>query len=127
MAMAQDDDARDAARLTSYPRTGSEKERELQELLDRAPDDLQTKKTLAFTYYTNQKFQAAAELYLQLSAHAADDPAVHFYLGNTLFRLKSFKAAMEAWRKAILCDGAGIYGDRARERIEMARPLVGGD
>ena len=79
------------------------------------------KKTLAFTYYTNQKFKEAIELYFQLTTEAADDPAVHFYMGNTLFRLRSLQSAITAWKLAQERDPSGIYTERAHQRIIMAQ------
>ena len=109
------------SRLTRYPRSSSEKEMQLENILEKDPGNLHAKKTLAFTYYTNQKFRKAIELYFRLSTEAADDPAVHFYMGNTLFRLQSFQSAVAAWLKAIDKDTSGIYTERARQRISMTR------
>lgn len=108
-------------RLTAYPQTSSDKERELEAVLRQDPTNVHAKKTLAFTYYTNQKFQAAIELYFQLATQDPADPAVHFYTGNTLYRLRSYGAAVAAWEKAIACDSTGIYRERAEQRIAMAR------
>ena len=116
-------DMRDAYdhRLTAHPKTSSDREAELEALLLRDPSNVNAKKTLAFTYYTNQKYQKAIELYFQLSTQDLRDPSIHFYMGNTLFRLKSYGAAVASWEKAIECDSTGIYRERAEQRIALAR------
>ena len=111
----------DINRLTAYPQTSAEKEQQLEELLRQDPGNIHAKKTLAFTYYTNHKYEEAIDLYKQLSEQDAHDPAVHFYMGNTLYRLKEFDNAIASWERAIERDTTGIYKERAQQRIDMAR------
>ena len=113
----------DKNRLTAYPQTSAEKEAQLEELIRQDPGNSHAKKTLAFTYYTNQKYEKAIRLYSQLSQQDGKDPAVHFYMGNTLYRLKSFQEAIQSWERAIEMDTTGIYKERAQQRIDMAQSM----
>jgi len=108
-------------RLTAYPNSTTEKEGQLEELLRQDPKNLHAKKTLAFTYYTNHRYDAAMELYVQLVQQDGADPAVHFYMGNTLYRLQDFERAVASWQQAIDTDQTGIYRERAQQRIDMTR------
>ncbi len=113
-------------RFTTHPRTPEDHERELEAHLAREPGNETVMKSLAFARYTNQRYREAYELYAHLLGRS-NDAAVAFYAGNTMFRLGSLRAAIGAWTKAMQYDTAGIYRDRASERIAMAKELLAKD
>lgn len=110
--------------ITLHPQTSSDKEHELEGLLREEPGNLHVKKTLAFAYYTNQKYPEAMRLYYQLAVEALEDPAVHFYMGNTLFRMRNYRLAVISWRKALEKDRGGAFAQRVEERITMAEKFL---
>ena len=110
--------------ITLHPQTSTEKELELERLLSEDPGSLHVKKTLAFAYYTKQKYQKAMRLYYQLAVEALDDPAVHFYMGNTLFRMRNYRLAIISWRKTLEKDTDGAFSKRVEERISMANEFI---
>lgn len=106
--------------FTAHPRTPTERERELEDLLAKDPENESLLKSLAFARYSNQNWSGAFEIYVRLM-RSSKDPAVHFYAGNTMFRLQNFRTAIGAWERSIQLDTAGLFKDRALERVSMAR------
>jgi len=107
--------------LTSYPRATTARERELEARLAQSPDNIELKKALAFTLYTNQKFERSVALYVEVAAADPSDPNAYFYQGNGLYRLGQLTRAIELWEKAIEVDTVGVYSERAGERVAMAK------
>lgn len=107
-------------RFTKHPKASTERELELEQALEDDPENEDLLSLLAFIRYTNQRYPEAFEIYSRIMGRSRD-PAVHFYAGNTLYRLRSYRAAVGAWQKAVVYDTAGLYRDRAQQRIQAAQ------
>lgn len=55
----------------------------------------------AQSLYDRGEYEEAANLYQQLIEAQPDDARLHYNLGNTLYRLRDFEAAIEAYERAL--------------------------
>lgn len=68
----------------------------------------------------NAKEYAKAEVYFRKAL--AEDPAygwAHYYLGNTLYKLKRQGEALESWQKTVLLDPKSDSAEKARQKLDM--------
>jgi len=107
--------------LTSYSAAPFELE-ELEDLLRADPENEMLLDIAAFKYYTSGALDHALIAYQKLVKLNYKKPLYHFYLGNTLYKLKRQIEALAEWEATRALDAHGNYGKKAAERLIQLRP-----
>lgn len=107
--------------VTTYGEGGSadvaEEIRQLEELLEQNPDNLDITEWLAFKLYQDSRYPRAVQLYRRL-IEAGHRPGVqNFYLGNTFYKMGDNVRATECWEKVLELIPSDPKAEKARARI----------
>lgn len=108
--------------VTTYgegsPADVAEEIRQLEELLDKDPENLAIREWLAFKMYSIGRYDRAAFLYKELIDRDHRTGVQYFYLGNTYFKMCRVDSAREAWMRTIELIPTDAKAQKARARIE---------
>jgi hypothetical protein len=89
-----------------------------QALLKEYPDDLIILRYIAITYDRLEHSQGAVAAFEKALALDAKNPALHFFLGETLVKMQEVKKAEEAFRRAMELGPDTLYAERAKQYLE---------
>ncbi len=115
------------ARLTRYDEGSQQTIEEIQEMLDRNPNNASLLDWLAFMMYTNERFLESIALYRRLLELHPGNATAHYYSANCYFKMGDCEKAIVSWRKAQTLAPASKIGRKAAARIDMARGKITGD
>lgn len=72
-------------------------------------------------YYTQGKFDSAQKIYLEILAHAGDQPELFYNLGNTAYRLQQTDSAILFYEKSLHLDPHNL---KTRQNLALAQNRV---
>lgn len=109
------------ARLTRYDEGSDQAIAEIQDMLDRSPDNESLLDWLAFMMYTNERYIESIALYGRLLELNARNATAHYYTANCHFKMGDIDKAILQWRQTMILNPQGKVGRKAAARIEMAK------
>ncbi|MBI3893081.1 MAG: tetratricopeptide repeat protein [Candidatus Wallbacteria bacterium] len=115
------------ARLTRYDEGSQQTILEIQDMLDKNPNNESLLDWLAFMMYTNEHFADSIHLYKRLLELNPDNATAHYYSANCYFKMGETEKAIQAWRRTMILNPQGKIGRKAAARIDMARNRITGD
>ena len=75
------------SRLTRYDEGSTQTIEEIQDMLDRSPNNESLLDWLAFMMYTNERFTESLALYRRLLELNPDNSTAHYYMANCFFKM----------------------------------------
>ncbi len=113
-------DKRDEGRVFSvHTKHTSETLESTRKLIEKDPRNRDLLDWFAFMLYSNEHFAEAIDIYRRLLEQDASSIEHLYYLGCCLYRTARTEEAVTRWQEAIKRDPMGLYGRKAREKVEQ--------
>lgn len=96
---------------------------ELEKRLEADPKNDELWALKAFVYYSSHQWEKAIQTYRKGLQINPQNPTLHYYLGNALFRRSKFAEAQAEWDRVAELDPAGKLGKNARRRAMAIRKM----
>lgn len=106
--------------LTQYKAGDGQGIAEVENMLEKDPENLELLDWLAFMYYSNNKLENALDAYQRALNLDPENVNQMYYLGSTYFKLGNAEQACEYWQKVTSLKPGSKIARKAQEKIDKS-------